>query len=189
MYARNENQQAERSRRIICDALLALMERHPFADITITMICREAQVVRQTYYRNFEFKEDILDYHLDWLFQAYFQAHFQGRAEDAHTQLLSFYGFMLQNGGFLRLMARNALFYRIERMIPLNVTRFIGIRQIATVEDERAEPFVVGFVAATVCALLARWVEDDFAESPEWMARLTGRLLYGLHGPEGGLPA
>lgn len=180
VYARNENQQAERSRHTIRDALLRLMERSPYADISITQICQEAQVVRQTYYRNFEVKEDILAFHLDTLFHAYFQTYFRGQTDDTYGQLLSFFTFMLRNAGFLRLSRQNDLFFMLNRTITDNVPRFIGIEQIALVDDAREEPYITGFIAATVCALLAQWVENDLAESPEWMARLAARLLMGL---------
>ena len=45
---------------LIADALLALMKQYPFDDITITQICQEAQVSRQSYYRNYNDKQEIL---------------------------------------------------------------------------------------------------------------------------------
>lgn len=184
MYARNENQQADKSRHVIRDALLSLMERNPYADITITMICREAQVVRQTYYRNFEFKEDILAFHLDSLFYEYFQTYFRGQTEDTYGQLLAFFTFMLGNAGFLRLMPPNGLFLMLNRTITESVPRFIGVDRIALVDEPRTEPYLTGFIAATVCALLAQWVDNGFAESPAWMAKLAARLLTGLRPAE-----
>ena len=187
MYARNENQQAEKSRLTIRDALLRLMEHSPYADISITDICREAQVVRQTYYRNFEFKEDILTFHFDTLFHAYFKTFYRGQAEDTHGQLLSFFGYMRQNSGILRLVQDNGLFAMLEGTIKENLPRFIGIEQIALVDDTRAVPYLTAFIAAAICALVARWVQNGFAESPAWMAVLAARLLQGLR-PVTGAP-
>ncbi len=180
MYARNENQQAEKSRLGIRDALLSLMERCPYADISITQICREAQVVRQTYYRNFDFKEDILAFHLDSLFHEYIQTLFRGQTEDTYGQLMAFFSFMLRQAAVLRLLSQNNLFSLLNRTITENVPRFIGVDQIALVEEQRTEPYITCFIAATICALLAQWVDNGFAESPVWMARLATRLLAGL---------
>jgi AcrR family transcriptional regulator len=180
VYARNENQQAEKSRLTIRDALLRLMTRCPYADISITQICREAQVVRQTYYRNFEFKEDILAFHFDTLFQTYFQTYYRGRSDDTLGQLLSFFNYMRENGALLRLVQENGLFSMLEVTITKNLPRFIGIEQIALVEDERVAPYLTAFIATAMCALLAKWVRNGFAETPSWMAHLAARLMAGL---------
>ncbi len=44
----------------ITEALLMLMKKKAYKDITITEICTKAGVTRMSFYRNFESKEDIL---------------------------------------------------------------------------------------------------------------------------------
>ena len=44
----------------ITDALLLLMRKRDYRDISITEICKKAGVTRMSFYRNFESKEDIL---------------------------------------------------------------------------------------------------------------------------------
>jgi AcrR family transcriptional regulator len=44
----------------ITDALLLLMEKKPYHDISVTELCERAGVTRMSFYRNFESKEDIL---------------------------------------------------------------------------------------------------------------------------------
>ena len=44
----------------ITDALLLLMQRKDYKDISITELCEKAGVTRMSFYRNFESKEDIL---------------------------------------------------------------------------------------------------------------------------------
>ena len=44
----------------ITDALLILMRKKEYKDISITEICEKAGVTRMSFYRNFESKEDIL---------------------------------------------------------------------------------------------------------------------------------
>lgn len=46
--------------RYIEDALLLLMEKKDYRDITITEICSRAGVTRMSFYRNFSGKDDIL---------------------------------------------------------------------------------------------------------------------------------
>ena len=68
MYKIQTNSLAIKSQNWIANALLKLMESHPYKDITVTQICEEANLVRKTFYRNFDSKEDILHFILDNLF-------------------------------------------------------------------------------------------------------------------------
>lgn len=56
---------------MIADALFSLMKRKPFQQITVTEICEEAAIGRKTFYRNFELKEDVIDFQLDRLCEQY----------------------------------------------------------------------------------------------------------------------
>ena len=44
----------------ITEALLLLLKKKDYKDISITEICKKAGVTRMSFYRNFESKEDIL---------------------------------------------------------------------------------------------------------------------------------
>lgn len=56
---------SEMMKSYITDALLILMEKTNYNDITIGDITKKAGVNRSTYYRHFEKKEDIIKYFLD----------------------------------------------------------------------------------------------------------------------------
>ena len=65
------NPSAIRSKAEICKALLILMEDHPYEEITVKQIALESKLVRKTFYRNFDSKEDVLDAILDKLIDDY----------------------------------------------------------------------------------------------------------------------
>ena len=65
------NKTGIRSQHMISDALFNLMKRKPFQQITVTEICEEAAIERKTFYRNFELREDIIDFKLDLLCNDY----------------------------------------------------------------------------------------------------------------------
>lgn len=43
----------------------------PYSDITISQICQRAGIARQTFYRNFETKDDVIRYYLNHLISHY----------------------------------------------------------------------------------------------------------------------
>lgn len=53
---------AVRSRNEIAGALLKLMEKYPYNEITVKQIVLETDLVRKTFYRNFSSKDDVLLY-------------------------------------------------------------------------------------------------------------------------------
>lgn len=61
MYIGN-NPSAKRSQSELSQAFLRLLNQYPFSEITITMICQEALISRQTFYQIFENKEEIIKY-------------------------------------------------------------------------------------------------------------------------------
>lgn len=63
MYCGN-NKTALSSQKQISDALLALLKRKPFSDISVCEICKEAQISRQTFYSLFQSKENVICYEL-----------------------------------------------------------------------------------------------------------------------------
>jgi len=181
MYAKNENAQAIESRNRVRDALLRLMKKYPYKDITITQICQEAQIVRQTYYRNFDVKDDILEYHLDRMFQEYFVSYYE--QGDVRIQLENFFEYMLQCREYLELSEKNDLFFMLNKAITLNITDFFNMSQLTTITEPGFEPYIKSFIASSICSLLSIWVQNGFSESPKVLARLSQRLLSGLSVP------
>lgn len=183
MYANNDNLQAIESRNRITNAFLALMKLYPYKDITITQICQEAQIVRQTYYRNFDLKDDVLKFYLDNMVRQYFTDYYT--MEDVHIQLKDFFAYMLQRREFLLLASQNSLFFMIDETISMNITKFLNFQQLTTIDEPKFEKYVTGFIASTICSLLSLWVDNGFAESPEMLSQLAQRFLGGLSNKEG----
>ena len=55
----SKNPSAIRSKQEITDALLALMEKYPYNEISVKQIMLETGLVRKTFYRNFSSKDDV----------------------------------------------------------------------------------------------------------------------------------
>lgn len=62
---------SQQSKEFLTEALLRLMEKKSFQDITVTEIAHTAGVSRLTFYRNFDSKLDILETYLQNSFETY----------------------------------------------------------------------------------------------------------------------
>ncbi len=175
MYATNDNLQAITSRTMIKDALFSLMKQYPYKDITITQICQEAQIVRQTFYRNFDEKNDILKLHLDGMSREYFAEHHN--EDNVFNQLKNFFSFMLVNKEFLKLLSKNYLLFMLEKNITLDITARFNKLNLSPIAGAGSEKYVISFIVSTHCSLLSKWIDEEFAESPETMCKLAQRFL------------
>lgn len=178
MYSTNNNAQAIESREKIRDALLTLMKQYSYDEISITQICHEAQIVRQTYYRNFDCKGDILSYHFDCMFQHYLSVYH--KEENSREDLSNFFKYMLQCRDFLNLIFDNSIFFIIARTIVELVPKYLKSRKKALICEPEHEKYLIGFITSTICSLLYMWVKDGFVESTEVMTDLAYRFLGGL---------
>ena len=61
----SKNPSALRSKKILTETLLHLMENCPYPEITVKQILLESGISRKTFYRNFLSKDDVLNSHID----------------------------------------------------------------------------------------------------------------------------
>lgn len=107
------------------------------------------------------------------------------KADDIHAQLKNFFEYMLLNSEFLILASENNLFFMINDTIAMNISSFLNMQQLITIDEANFEKYVTGFIASTICSLLSLWVDNGFVESTEMMLKLAERFLAGLKDREG----
>lgn len=180
MYIKRENLQALRSQQMITNALLSLMKSYPYEDISITQICEEAQVVRRTFYRNFEAKIDILEFYLDNMIKQY-SIDYLNIKLDMYDLLKNYFEFSLLHKEFLLQLEKNNLFFLLDKSIKRSIYKFIEMPKIKeTIADPALDDYVLGFIASTASSLLSLWVKNNFKEATETLAKLAETFFSGL---------
>ncbi|MBY5034718.1 TetR/AcrR family transcriptional regulator [Streptococcus gallolyticus] len=89
-----EHARAQRSQELSIRALLSLMYRFPYDEITVKEIVAEAGITRQTFYRNFTSKEDVLRSYFSYLYEecAHYLANKEGVClQDVFTSYFEFW--------------------------------------------------------------------------------------------------
>ena len=56
-----DDRRSLRSRRLLWEALLAMLQTEDWAEITVQKICDQADVARSTFYAHYQTKQDLLD--------------------------------------------------------------------------------------------------------------------------------
>ena len=158
MYVQNTNPIAIRTQQMISQALIRLMQRTSYQQITVTDLCREADIGRKTFYRHFQWMEDVIDFQLDQLYAEY--------EEDLHTLSLEQYlphhfAFLERHIDYLKLLYQNELLDHLSAkfncLLPQVMPQWSP--------DPMKQEYLSAYISAGVNAMIHTWVARDFAES------------------------
>jgi AcrR family transcriptional regulator len=177
MYKKQTSTIAIQSQKWIANSLIDLLEAHSFSEITITQICQKAQLVRKTFYRNFETKEDVLHYILDQLFES-FRSQFDIKTMETLDIFTHYYEYWSEAKQLLTYLHRDDLFYLLTKKY-IEYTDSVHMYLLSDHEETQTglEPYVIHFIAGGMVAILERWLEHDFNESIDNLTQLTKTLL------------
>ena len=168
-----------RSKRRITDALLELMQSAPFSRITIKDIVDRAGLTRQTFYHNFDSKEDVLYYRLDEYIEGfirYLSAHQVDTWEDI---LCFFYRYWQEHADFVKLLMENDQMHLLSGSLekwfePLRASR---LDRDGLTETEAKLWFA--FVNGALSSILSSWLISGGGLSARALSKATLSMLDG----------
>lgn len=105
----SNNPSAIRSRKQITGALLSLMEKYPYEEISVKQIVLETDLVRKTFYRNFKSKDDVLRSHIRTILRDYFDIVNNAKGD----VLTTVFEFADKNKKLLKLLDKNDMMYYV----------------------------------------------------------------------------
>lgn len=168
MYPMNKKQEVNRFvKECITTALVQMMETRNLEEISVTELVERAGVSRNSFYRNFQGKRDILAQHLTLLIQEW------GREFEARGDINAFAETLLchydKYKDFYLLLYRQGLSDMIYETIR-------GACRVTEAESG-GERYRRSMFAGLVFGWLDEWLRRGMAESAEEMARLLKEKL------------
>lgn len=179
MSRQSMNPIAIRSRRWIIDALLELMKEKPYSEITISEISKKADLVRRTFYRNFNSKEEILEAYFQSMIQDYLDELPEEDEVSTYTLALIYFKFWKKEIEFIRILQRNNLFHILLREFDDFVPKVMLKYKMSVVGgySETYFQYYTAFIAAGLWHVLERWVAKGMIETPIEMAEIYTRII------------
>jgi len=152
---------AEQSKRRLVQALLTVMKQYDYKEITVTQIAQEAQLSRNTFYRLFSDKDDILSLFFDGLFQEFLE---QIRTRGVHRYwdtVQVFFDFWEERRELLLLLRKNGLLPSVfERSYRCSMEVFEFVRSRETAAAFALPlPYMLAYSVGGMHAMLLKWVE------------------------------
>jgi AcrR family transcriptional regulator len=109
------SKQVQRTREWVFEAFIILLETRPYEDITISDLTKKAGVARQTFYRNYLNKEQVVTTYFDDFFQHILAN--TPRAESKANVIKRHLEALLQNQRILRILIKSGLKYLLLEQI------------------------------------------------------------------------
>ncbi len=166
----SKNPSSIRSKKEITDAMIKLMQQHPFSDITVKQIVLEAKLERKTFYNNFSSKDDVLDVLINSAIHDYVMA----LTKSPDGPLAVIFDFCDKNRNLLNLLHKNNMLYllllKLNVVIPeLNASLDLSDNPFHTLIGELEPDYLIAFNIGAIWNVIFKWVERGMKDSPEYI--------------------
>ena len=176
------NKVAQRYKQMIIDAFINLTKELPYQEITVLRIVQEADVSRQTFYRHFKTKEDILAYVMDGLIEDMSKRLQWLDQITLESALVEYFTFWKENQELLRIVYEGHIeSWLLTKYNEAMREQFCILRNQFLGLDDREYHLLISFLIGGLYHLKRDWYERGYQESPEELAQLIGRTISGSH--------
>lgn len=166
MYYKGKNVTAIRSQHMISDALFSLMKRKPFSQITVTEICEKSAIGRKTFYRNFELREDVIEFQLDLMCEDY-KKELIGLPLEQH--LHHHFAYIQKNADYFIVLYQNGLSSMAYDKFSVLLPDTMPIWSDDPIEQEYRSAYII----AGIEAIGRVWISRGCAESIEEVVEIA----------------
>lgn len=169
---------ALRYRRMILDAFAALTRTTPYGEITILRIVQEADVSRQTFYRHFRSKDEILAAMLQRIADGVTER-LQSLQQPTRREIFATYlSFWRENADFLRIVCEGHVeSWLIARYGEIMREKLDILRPHFAALSEREFDLMKSFLIGGLYQLKADWYAQGLEEEPDFLAALLDKTL------------
>ena len=159
-----QNKQIQRSKKWIFEALLTLLEQYEYESITIRQITEEATIARQTFYRHYRNKDDII---VDYLISI-FREHGDSIGNDnlsPYVQMLN--AIYSHKDTLIRLSDAGVSYMLMTLVSPLctMIDEYL-LQQQVIIAPNSFEYQLMRFEVGGLLSIVKNWVDNGFSSSP-----------------------
>lgn len=173
-----------RTRKLLQQALIEGTVEKGFAALTVRDITRRAMVNRSTFYRHYLDKYDLLEQHINEIYEVLEKEGIIGKGRNA--RLIELFKQIQQFPDFYRVMlGAQADAFLSQRFRQQTQQRFLAYFHQTFPEaasDPDTLPLNLKFttVASAGCSALAWWLEQEQPSTPEQFANWLQQLIYDI---------
>lgn len=179
----NDNKEQDirviRSKAWLLDALIELLKEKDYKDITIKELTDEASVSRQTFYRNFKDKDDILLQNMDEAFDGFFSRIKDNLSRETNLKDIAGELFITwkENRNLFTALEKAGLMHKtLERFSEYStlLQKQIGIN---AKKNNNYDKYLAHFIAGGTYMILEKWFQDKMKVQVSDISELYDKIL------------
>ena len=177
MYHIKEDKRSQKSARLITEAVLALAERKPYEEITITDIEKKSTVARSTFYRLFDNTTDVLTYICDCAFAELTALHTQNKVNRINLTYLAgtYWG---KHHKTLEIIIRAGYKHIFVESFTRHYPQFLSTHELDLPPVyEKNSNYAISIAASLFSTSLLTWIETGQQESIEELCQIVYDVL------------
>ena len=178
MY-KGTNKTALFSQRLIGDAMLRLLEATPYTEISVSDLCREADVSRQTFYSLFGSKDNVIAYTVRNSCCFIPEDNDCGCRSASFTLFCRHYSaFIVGHRHLLELLVKNGM---MHFLYDVQYSSFMDCEHFFSDVTGDSRIYLVDFIASGMNGIAKNYVLTGCRADEDYLARLMYRLFGGLY--------
>ncbi len=154
----------------IFNALIILLDQKSPEDITISDICKEAEIVRMSFYRHFNSKEDVILYFFAQEITEFIEYAKSNNVSEPRD-ILSLRFEIIKNSAYTPILTK---FDCIDKICVCIRTKFNEILNFDKPKDE----YLWDYITGGIDSVTKKWIDDDMSLSIDEVAEKTYKFFY-----------
>lgn len=175
----------KKSKVALKDALIHLMQKHPFKEISITDIVQRADLNRGTFYRHYQYKEDLFNEIIDDVIQdlvTSFRKPYQDEEEFEvnlmPSSAITIFEHVHQHAQFYTLVVKSEASSNFQRMI-CDVLRDLALQDLNHIFPPHINhEILASYQSQAIFGMIMEWIRQDFKHSPAYMAEELFKIIH-----------
>lgn len=174
-----DNKTAQLSQQLIAEAMIRLLETSAYSAINVSMLCKEAQVSRQTFYTLFGTKESVLTYLLQnsCCFEPE-QKKTACRSADFRMFCHGYSHYIIEKRDILTLLVKNDMMHCLYDVQYESIMGCGHFMQDVTGDDRI---YLIDFIASGMNSIAKNFVTTGCHADEAFLEQLMYRLFGGIY--------
>ncbi|HWT77117.1 MAG TPA: TetR/AcrR family transcriptional regulator [Mobilitalea sp.] len=183
------NKQVQRTREWVFGALLFLLDTIPYDELKISSITEKAGVARQTFYRNYKSKDDIIITYMDDLFREYRnRVHNAADKHPSKIYVLMFQLMMEQRNALTKIKNAKLDYLLYEHFY--NYNKFFLEKMLQNEADRSSlyDIYSIKYQIGGAATIMLEWIKQDMPLAPEEIGNIVYEASRHFQDQDGYIP-
>ncbi|USS90240.1 TetR/AcrR family transcriptional regulator [Fructilactobacillus carniphilus] len=172
----NRQQKREQTRQRIILGLFELMLEKNYADITVKAICKQANVSRMTFYRNFHTKEEVIKGQFEMVYDHFIQRLATQKYLAFYDVATTFFTLIKENKLMMEALVQNNLTNLLLESLSTYIKTLVDQQILIT--REQSSQFLVAMISGGLTEVIVVWTKNDMQQSVEELVIFASKYMH-----------